>query len=103
MNQNPKSKDKLLQASKSIEKVFEEVAENSIVKVIITGSGGPENLEISESGLRFVRYLISRTESFSTGIMPNLKDMNCIHTVARDYIRECGTASNALKLMQQNS
>ena len=103
MNQNPKSKDKLALASKSIEKVFEEVAEKSIVKMIITGSGGPENLEISESGLRFVRFLLSRQESHSTGIMPNFKDLNYIHTMARDYIRECGTASKALKLMQQNS
>lgn len=103
MSQNPKSREKLAQASKSIEKVFEEVAENSIVKMIITGSGGPENREISESGLRFVRFLISRQETFSKGIMPNFKDLNCIHTLARDYIRECGTASKALKLMQQNS
>lgn len=90
-------------ATKSIENAFHDMAENSIVKMIITGSGGPENQEINESGLRFIRFLIARRESYSSGIIPNFKDKKCIQELAKEFIYQCGTPSKALQLMYQNS
>lgn len=87
----------------AIDKAFEEIAESSIVKMIITGSGGPENNEITEPGLRFVRFLIARSESYSSGILPNLKDLKCIRELARNFIKQAGTPTRALQLMYQNS
>ncbi len=75
------------------------VAESSIVRTIVLGSGGPENAEITESGLRFVRHLLSTSRSMRFGFMPNFKDMNSIRELARDFIRKCGGAASALQTM----
>src|ERR1700732_4345420 len=72
------------------------VAEASIVRTIVQGSGGPENGEITETGLRFVRHLMSTSRSMRFGFMPNFKDMDAIREVARDFIRKCGGATHAL-------
>ena len=77
------------------------MAEASIVRMIILGSGGPENAEITEQGLRFIRYLMSKSRSCQYGFLPNLKDIDCIRELAREFIRRCGNASHALHEMYQ--
>lgn len=103
MNNNSRANEDFESTMTAIDRAFEEIAESSIIKMIITGSGGPENKEITDSGLRFVRYLIARSESYSSGIMPNFKDGKCIRDAARDFIRQAGTPTRALQLMYQNS
>lgn len=75
------------------------VAEASIVRTIVQGSGGPENAEITDNGLRFVRHLMATSKTMRFGFMPNFKDMNAIREVARDFIRRCGGATLALQTM----
>ena len=75
------------------------VAEASIVRTIVQGSGGPDNAEITETGLRFVRHLMATSKSMRFGFMPNFKDMNAIREVARDFIKKCGGATLALQTM----
>jgi hypothetical protein len=69
------------------------------VRAIVQGSGGPDNGEITESGLRFVRYLLSTSRSMRFGFMPNFKNMDSIRELARDFIRRCGGAATALQTM----
>ncbi len=76
------------------------LAEASIVRTIVQGSGGPENCETTESGLRFVRHILCTSRAMRFGFMPNLKDMNTIREVARDFIRKCGGSSSALQTMR---
>jgi hypothetical protein len=75
------------------------LAEASIVRTIVQGSGGPENAEMTEAGLRFVRHLICTSKAMRFGFMPNLKDMNTIREVAREFIRKSGNSTSALQLM----
>lgn len=75
------------------------VAESSIVRAIVLGSGGPDNAEITESGLRFVRHLLATSRSMRFGFMPNFKNMESIHEMAREFIRKCGGANVALQTM----
>jgi hypothetical protein len=82
-----------------VEMVAAFVAESSIVRAIVQGSGGPDNSEITESGLRFVRHLLANSRSIRFGFMPNFKDMDAIRELARDFIRKCGGASLALQQM----
>lgn len=77
------------------------IAEASIVRGIVQGSGGPENIDITEPGLRFVRHILCNTKSMRFGFMPNFKDMNSIREIARDYIRKCGSATIAIQNMQE--
>ncbi|MGI0086021.1 MAG: hypothetical protein ACREBQ_13160 [Nitrososphaerales archaeon] len=74
-------------------------AETSIVRAIVQGSGGPDNHEITDSGLRFVRHILSTSRAMRFGFMPNFKDMDSIRELARDFIRKCGGASPALQTM----
>ncbi|HEY9786515.1 MAG TPA: hypothetical protein V6D17_13995 [Candidatus Obscuribacterales bacterium] len=75
------------------------IAEASIVRTIVQGSGGPENVEITEPGLRFVRHILSTSRSMRFGFMPNFKNMDSIQELAREFIRRCGGASIALQTM----
>ncbi len=75
------------------------LAEASIVRTIVQGSGGPENCETTEPGLRFVRHILCTSKAIRFGFMPNLKDMNSIREVAREFIRKCGGTSPALQTM----
>lgn len=77
------------------------MAEQSIVRVIIEGSGGPENEEFTEDGLRFVRYLLSISRSTRFGFLPNFKDMDTIREVARQFIKYCGGPSVAMQTMNR--
>jgi hypothetical protein len=83
-----------------VEVVASYVAETSIVRSILQGSGGPENAEITDSGLRFVRHLLTTSKATRYGFMPNMKDMDAIRELARDFIRRSGSASQALQVMQ---
>ena len=82
-----------------VEMVATFVAESSIVRAIVMGSGGPDNSEITESGLRFVRHLMATSRSMRFGFMPNFKSMDSIRELARDFIRRSGGASLALQSM----
>lgn len=77
------------------------MAEALIVRMIVMGSGGPENSEITEQGLRFVRHLMASSRACQSGFVPNFKSMDCIREVARDFIRQKGTANQALQSMYQ--
>ena len=75
------------------------VVEASIVRTIVEGSGGPENHEITDIGLRFVRHLLTQSRSMRFGFMPNFKNMDSIREMAREFIRRSGSASVALQTM----
>ena len=81
--------------------LFHSIAEQSIVRTIIEGSGGPENEDITEDGLRFVRYLLSISRSTKFGFLPNFKDWETIRELARQFIRYCGGASTALQTLNR--
>jgi len=75
------------------------VAEASIVMTIVQGSGGPDNHEITEAGLRFVRHLMVTSKGMRFGFMPNFKDMESIRKLAQNFIRRSGGATAALQNM----
>ncbi|HEY9773937.1 MAG TPA: hypothetical protein V6C81_09025 [Planktothrix sp.] len=101
MNFDPPSEEISFDPSKpqSADVVAAFVAESSIVKTIVQGSGGPDNAEITETGLRFVRHIMANSRAIRFGFMPNFKDMDSIRELARDFIRKCGGASPALQAM----
>lgn len=82
-----------------IELIYPSRAEEAIVGAIIEGSGGPDNSEITDGGLRFVRFLLATSRSARSGFVPNLKDIEVIKTLARQFIDRCGGPSAALTLM----
>ena len=75
------------------------LVEATVVDAIVMGSGGPENGPITDAGLRFVRHIISQSRATNAGFLPNLKDMNCIKTLAKGYINQCGGGAGALETM----
>lgn len=75
--------------------------EDTVVEAIVMGSGGPENSEITEAGLRFVRHLLVNSRSIRFGFIPNMKDPDCIRQIAREFIRRCGSGPIALQTMYQ--
>ena len=81
--------------------LFTNIAEQSIVRTIVEGSGGPDNEDITEDGLRFIRYLLSISRSTRFGFLPNFKDMDTIHELARQFIRYCGGATIALQTLNR--
>jgi hypothetical protein len=80
---------------------IESAIENTVVETIVMGSGGPDNKETTEAGLRFVRHLLANSKSMRFGFMPNLKDMNNIRNLAQDFIASCGNGPLALETMYQ--
>ncbi len=80
---------------------IESAIENTVVDTIVMGSGGPDNNETTEAGLRFVRHLLANSKAMRFGFMPNLKDMNNIRCLAQDFIRNCGNGPSALETMYQ--
>lgn len=95
MNFNPGCSDQKMEA------LFNQIAEQSIIQTILEGSGGPENEEITEDGLRFVRYLLSISRSTRFGFLPNFKDIDTIRELARQFIRYCGGATIALQTLNR--
>lgn len=85
----------------NMDALFHSVAEQSIVRTIIEGSGGPENSEITDDGLRFIRYLLSISRSTKFGLLPNFKDWEAIRELARQFIRYCGGATTALQTLNR--
>jgi hypothetical protein len=94
-----RSFEPLFQGSAS-EHIANFLAEASIIRSIVQGSGGPENCDTTETGLRFVRHILCTSKAIRFGFMPNLKDMNTIREVAREFIRRCGGTTPALQMMQ---
>lgn len=80
--------------------MFAALAEQSIVRTICEGSGGPECEDMTDTGLRFVRYLLSISKAARFGFLPNFKDEDTVRDVARQFIRYCGSASVALQTMR---
>lgn len=85
--------------SPPIEMVASFVAESSIVRTIVQGSGGPENAEITEAGLRFIRHILSTSSLTREGFLPNFKDMNTVRELACKFISWSGGSSMALQTM----
>ena len=75
------------------------IAEQSIVNTIMEGGAGPE--ELSDSGLRFIRYLLSISRAARFGFLPNFGDLEAVREIARQFIRYCGSAALALYTMNQ--
>lgn len=102
MNFEPASSDMNFDPTTShspLESVAAFVAESSIVRYIVLGSGGPDNLEITEAGLKFVRHLLATSRAMRFGFMPNFKNMDSIRELARDYIRRSGGSVSALQAL----
>lgn len=74
-------------------------AEALIVAAIVQGSGGPENAQMTQSGLRFIRHILSNRKQTQSGFMPNFKDMEAIRALARNFIIRSGGPSLALHIM----
>ncbi len=77
-----------------------ELAEQQIVYSILNGSGGPDNREMTDSGLRFIRYLLSISRCARFGFLPNFKDPESAREIARQFIKYCGCAAIAMHTMQ---
>lgn len=75
------------------------IAEQSIVNTIMENGAGPE--ELSDSGLRFIRYLLSISRAARFGFLPNFGDLDAVREIARQFIRYCGSAALALYTMNQ--
>ncbi len=74
--------------------------ENSIVTTILQGSGVLDS-EMSDPGLRFIRYLLSISRSARRGFVPNFQDLQMVRKAARDFIDRCGGKALALQAMQE--
>lgn len=77
------------------------LAEVSIMRIIEQGSGGPENVDITERGLRFIRYLLCVCRGTRYGFMPNFKNVDVIRKLARDFISTSGNATLAMNTLEQ--
>lgn len=86
-------------ASSSGEITLAVIAEQSIVNTIMQGGLGPE--EMSDSALRFIRYLLSISRAARFGFLPNFADLDAVREIARQFIRYCGGAALALYTMNQ--
>lgn len=75
------------------------IAEQSIVNTIMQGGLGPEDM--SDSALRFIRYLLSISRAARFGFLPNFADLDAVREIARQFICYCGGAALALYTMNQ--
>ncbi len=75
------------------------IAEQSIVNTIMEGGLGPEDM--SDSGLRFIRYLLSISRAARFGFLPNFRDLDAVREIAKQFIRYCGSSAVALYTMNQ--
>lgn len=82
------------------EGMYAALAEHSIVRTIYEGSGGPDCEDMTDPGLRFVRYLLSISKAARFGFLPNFKDPETVRDVARQFIKYCGSSSVALQTMR---
>lgn len=76
------------------------LAEQRIVQTILDGSGGLEDQEMTDGGLRFIRYLLSISKCARFGFLPNFQDQHSAREIARQFIRYCGGAAIAMHTMQ---
>jgi hypothetical protein len=75
------------------------MAEQQILHTILDGSGGPDEREMTDAGLRFIRYLLSISRCARFGFLPNFKDPDSAREIARQFIRYCGGAAVAMHTM----
>lgn len=85
--------------SKSSDSSLSQIAEESIINTIMPLGAGPEDL--SDSALRFIRYLLSISRAARFGFLPNFSDMDAVRQIARQFINYCGGAALALYTMNQ--
>ncbi|PWT95750.1 MAG: hypothetical protein C5B53_10970 [Candidatus Melainabacteria bacterium] len=74
-------------------------AESAIINAIVQGSGGPDNAEWTDAGLRFVRHLLSISGSARRGVIPNFKNVEIVQEMARQFIRQCGGGTLAMQVL----
>ncbi len=104
MNFDPRFCDETFKAQVFINKMnvaCDAFAEATITRMIKTGSGGPDNLEITDQGLRFVRYLIANQPESRWAILPNFKDERCVQDLARQFIGQWGSPISAVEAMYE--
>ncbi|MBX9687338.1 MAG: hypothetical protein K2X27_11590 [Candidatus Obscuribacterales bacterium] len=85
--------------NRSLDLSLSTIAEQSIVNTIMQGGAGAE--EMSDGGLRFIRYLLSISRAARFGFLPNFRDLEAVREIARQFIRYCGSAAVALYTMNQ--
>ncbi|MBX9725070.1 MAG: hypothetical protein K2X81_26945 [Candidatus Obscuribacterales bacterium] len=95
----PSGKDNEQTSGIAAEVSLSAMAEQSIVNTIMEGNRGAE--EMSDSGLRFIRYLLSISRAARFGFLPNFGDMEAVREIARQFIRYCGSSAVALYTMNQ--
>lgn len=83
----------------NLELVLPFVAEETIVQTILEGSGGQNDIEMTEPGLRFVRHLLATSRPARNGFVPNFADMEMVRYLAREFMRKCGSATDALQTL----
>lgn len=72
------------------------IAEQTVCRALRDGT---ENM--SDDGLRFIRYVLSMSRSARFGFLPNFASEKAIRDTARQFIRQCGSAAMAIYTMQQ--
>ncbi len=80
--------------STGAESTLFELAEQSIINTIMCE-------ELSDSALRFIRYLLSISRAARFGFLPNFADLTAVREIARQFIHYCGSAALALYTMNQ--
>ena len=75
------------------------LAEQSIAHTILDGSGALDRREMTDGGLRFIRYLLSISRCVRFGFLPNFQDPQSAREIARHFIRYCGGAAVAMHTM----
>jgi hypothetical protein len=102
MNIEPGSSDSIHQPNSievNLELVLPCVAEATIVRTILEGSGGIDGDDMTDPGLRFVRHILSTSRPARHGFVPNFNDIETVRELARQFIRRCGGAALALQQM----
>jgi hypothetical protein len=75
------------------------IAEESVVQTILEGSGPAD--EMTERGLRFIRYLLSMSRSARHGFIPNFTDTEMVRRAARDFIVRHGGPALAMQSLRE--
>ncbi|MBP7864040.1 hypothetical protein KA183_20310 [bacterium] len=102
MNFDPRFCDETFRAQVFINKMniaCDAFAEATITRMIKTGSGGPENMDITDQGLRFVRYLMCNRPANNWSTLPNFKDEHSVREMARRFISHWGSPISAVEAM----
>lgn len=74
-------------------------AETIVMTAILEGAGTLGHQQTTESGLRFIRYLLSMSRSARQGRLPNFKNLKAVQILAGEFIDQCGGPSKALRVL----